>query len=105
MKFAFVRDHAATWPVQVMCRVVGVTPAGYYAWRNRPPSSRAAARTTLVGHIQGVFAEMKGRYGSPRLYRELVARGIRCCGNTVATVMAALGLRACRRRQIGRAHV
>ena len=97
MKFAFVRDHAAGWPVQVLCRILGVAPAGYYAWRHRPPSARAEARASPAGHVRAVFAEVKGRYGSPRRYRELVARGVRCTGNTVARVMAALGLRACRR--------
>ena len=99
MRFAFVRDHAATWPVRVMCRALGVTPAGFYAWRNRPPSTRVRKRASLADHVRSVFAEMKGRYGSPRVYRELLARGVRCTVNTVAAVMAALGLRACRRRR------
>lgn len=38
MKFAFVHEHRDTWPVSVLCRVLGVTPAGYYAHRKRPPS-------------------------------------------------------------------
>ena len=97
MRFAFVRDHATTWPVRVMCRVLGVTAAGYYAWRDRPLGARATTRASLADPIRTVFAEVKGRYGSPRVYRELVARGIRCTLNTVARVMRALGLAACRR--------
>ena len=97
MKFAFVRDHATTWPVRAMCRVLGVTPAGYYARRDRPPGTRTTARASLVDQIRAVFAEVKGRYGSPRVYRELVARGIRCTVNTVARAMRALELAACRR--------
>ena len=97
VRFAFVRDHATTWPVRVMCRVLGVTAAGYYAWRDRPRGARATTRASLADPIRTVFAEVKGRYGSPRVYRELVARGIRCTLNTVARVMRALGLAACRR--------
>lgn len=100
MKFAFAHDHRDTWPVSVMCRVLGVTPAGYYARRNRPPSARAVRRETLVDAVRTTFAECRQVYGSPRLTRALHARGVRCGENTVAKLLKTLGLTAVRRRRM-----
>ena len=100
MKFAFIHDHRDTWPVATMCRVSGVTPAGYYARRKRPPSARAERRAELADAVRATFAETRRVYGSPRLSRALHARGVRCCQNTVAKVMRAEGLSAVRRRRV-----
>jgi len=97
VRFRFVDDSKGTWPVQALCRNLGVTPAGYYAWRGRPTSARAEAAATLAAEAKAAFAEVKGRYGSPRLHRALLARGVRCCVNSVAGAMRELGLAACRR--------
>ena len=99
MRFAFVRESEGTWPVAALCRNLGVTPAGYYAWRGRPPSERAKAEAALAAEAGAAFAEAEGRYGSPRLHRALRARGVACCVNTVAKAMRALGLAACRPRR------
>ena len=99
MKFALIDEARATYPVQALCRNLGVTPAGYYAWRGRPHSTRAAASATLTAEAKAAFAEAKGRYGSPRLHRALLARGVTCCVNSVAKAMKSLGLAACRRRR------
>ncbi len=99
MRFAFVSESRDTWPVQALCRNLGVTPAGYYAWRGRPASARAAAQASLAAEARAAFADAKGRYGSPRLHRSLLARGVACCVNTVAKLMRSLGLAACRPRR------
>lgn len=94
MKFAFVSDHRTTWPVAVLCRVLGITPAGYYAHRNRPPSPRTQRREALAAEVRAAFTSGREVFGSPRVTRTLQARGLRCCENTVARVMRR---RACRR--------
>ena len=99
MRFRFIDGAKADWPVQALCRNLGVTAAGYYAWRDRPLSARAEAAASLAGEAKAAFTEAKGRYGSPRLHRALLARGVECCVNAVAGVMKSLGLAACRRRR------
>jgi transposase InsO family protein len=80
--------------VRLLCRVLGVSPGGFYAWRARSPSARQQRRDALVVQIKAVHQEMKARYGSPRLHAELVARGETCCVNTVAKLMRAHGIAA-----------
>jgi transposase InsO family protein len=87
MTFRFIEEHKEQWPVRLLCDTLAVSPAGYYAWRQRPPSVRQQRHDTLVIEIRAIHAEVKARYGSPRLHAELVARGHDCCVNTVAKLM------------------
>lgn len=98
MKFAFVRDHQAQFPVEVLCEVLGVSRSGYYAWRDRPASSRARHRDRLVAEIRRAHGDSRATYGSPRVYQALKARGVPCSENTVAKLMKAEGVRAKARR-------
>jgi hypothetical protein len=58
-----------------MCRVLGVSPSGYYAWRPRPRAPRARADGALTAQIQVVHRESRGTYGAPRIYADLAAQG------------------------------
>jgi putative transposase len=71
-----------------------VSASGYYAWAARPDSPTQQRRPELVGAIEEVHAEVRGRYGSPRMAAELNARGHECSQNTVAKLMKAHGIRA-----------
>lgn len=100
MRFAFIKDHRATWPVAVQCRVLSVSRAGFYAWLDRPESPRAAARRELTDAIRVAHAECREVYGSPRITAELAARGgPTACQNTVARAMREAGIAARRRRR------
>jgi putative transposase len=99
MRYDFVEANRAKWPVRLMCRVLRVSPGGYYDWRGRPQSSGAARRDALVVAIKAVHSEVKARYGSPRIHAELVARGTPCCVNTVAKLMRGEGIAARTRRK------
>jgi len=57
-----------------MCRVLGVAPSGYYAWRAYPLSDRARRDQALMPHVRATFTASKGRYGSPRVHAELHAQ-------------------------------
>ncbi len=94
MIFSFIEQHWDAWPVTVLCDTLGVSTAGFYAWRSRPASDQQRRRDALLVEIAAAHAETKGRYGSPRVHAELAARGIDCCVNTVARLMHDNGIRA-----------
>lgn len=80
-------------PVALMCRVYGVTRAGYYAWRSRGPSSRAQQNESLAGQIRQVHQASRGTYGSPRVYQRLRELGVSVGENRVARLMSRLGIK------------
>jgi putative transposase len=94
MRFRFVEDHRAVYPVKVMCRVLEVSRAGYYAWRGRPESARAAANRDLVADIRRVHRDVRGRYGSPRIHAELKAQGRKIGRGRIERLMHHHGIRA-----------
>jgi transposase InsO family protein len=99
VRFAFVHDHRAEYPVDLMCQVLGVSRSGYYAWTCRAPGPAAARRERLVEQIREAHGEARSVYGSPRVHRELKARGVACCENTVAKLMRGHGIRSKARRR------
>ena len=92
MKFAFIHDHLAAYPVQAACRVLAVSRAGYYAWRDRPQSPRQTRRQVLSARIAVVHQAHRCVYGSPRISRVLKAAGEQVCENTVAACMRDSGI-------------
>jgi transposase InsO family protein len=94
MTFRFIDQHKEQWPVRLLCKALGVSAAGYYAWRQRPRSNQAQRRDTLLVEVRAIHAEFKARYGSPRVHAELLARGQACCVNTVAKLMRDNGIAA-----------
>jgi transposase InsO family protein len=77
-----------------MCPALEVSESGYYAWQARTPSRAEQRREATVAAIEVIHAEVKGRYGSPRMTAELNDRGYPCSENTVANLMKAHGIRA-----------
>jgi len=75
-----------------MCDALEVSASGYYAWANRTPSPTERRHEKLVAAIRVIHAEVKGRYGSPRMTVELNARGHDCSENTVAKIMQKHGI-------------
>lgn len=91
--------HRAQYPVRVMCRVLGVSPSGYYAWRKRRPSPRALENAELMERIRAVHERSDGTYGAPRVQPELQAQGIDVSVNRVARLMREAGLQGVSRRR------
>ena len=94
MTYRFIDEHKRQWPVRLLCEALEVSPAGYYAWRQRPRSDRQRRRDALLVEVRAIHAEVKARYGSPRIHAELLARGHDCCVNTVAGLMRQAGIAA-----------
>jgi len=92
--FGFIDAHQKEWPVTVMCTILQVSTAGYYAWRDRPVSAGQQRRERLIAEIRVIHDTVKARYGSPRIHAELVAQGSSCCVNTVAKLMQTQGIAA-----------
>ena len=86
-------------PQATGCRALGVSPAWFYKWRHGDPSPQHARREQLKTAIRRLFAKHRGTYGSPRIAADLREEGWRVSENTVAAVMAELGLQAPRRRR------
>ncbi len=99
MRFSFIHGHRGEFPIWLMCDVLQVSPSGYYAWRRRSQSAARRRWESLCDAIREVFESFREIYGSPRVHRELLARGIQCCVNTVAKIMQQLGLRSKVKRQ------
>ena len=94
MRFRFIEDRRADYPVTILCDVLGVSPAGYYAWRSRPESQRSAANREIVDDIKQVHRDTSGRYGSPRIHAELKAQGRRVSRGRIERLMRHHGIRA-----------
>jgi len=98
MKFQFIEDHRDEFEITVMCRVLGVSRSGYYAWRKRPVSPRKMANDKLLGQIKEVYQKSRQTYGSPRIHAELVGQGTKCGRNRVARLMRLHNIRAKQKR-------
>jgi len=82
-----------------MCRVLGVSPSGFYGWRGRPPAVRAQADAGLIEQIRAIHERSRGTYGVPRVHAELAAAGIHVGRKRVARLMRAAGLEGVSRRR------
>jgi len=94
MRFRFIEDRRADYPVRILCDVLEVSPAGYYAWRARQESRRSTANRQLVNDIKRVYRDAYGRYGSPRIHIELKAQGRGVSRGRIERLMRHHGIRA-----------
>jgi putative transposase len=84
--------------VATMCRVLGVSASGYYAWQVRPPSARTQADAALTEQIRAIHTRSRGTYGAPRIQAELAAQGTPVGRKRVARLLQAAGLAGVSRR-------
>ena len=94
-----MKANRATFPVAAMCRVLGLSPSGYYGWLRRPPSARARLDAVLKGRIVALSIESRETYGCPRIHAALLAEGYRVSRKRVARLMRKLGIEGVTRRR------
>ena len=76
--FRLIEAERASYSVPLLCRILGVSRSGYYAWRNRQPSERAQFDAMLSEKIEMIHRNSRATYGAPRVHAELRSIGI-CC--------------------------
>jgi putative transposase len=95
--FSLIDAERASYPVAMLCRMLGVSKSGYYAWRDRPPSRRTRRDALLTEKIREIHSRSRETYGYPRVHAELRSLGIGCGRRRVARLTKAAGLRGCMR--------
>ena len=102
MKYAWIAKHKTQWPVTLTCEVLEVSASGYFEhWRrkdtttpSKPGVSKRINDEALLVHINAIHAEVKQEYGWPKMWRELVARGIWVGKERVRKLMQRHGIKA-----------
>ena len=91
MKYAFIQRNKLVWPISVQCRVLLVSVSGYHEHLTRRldiSQRRHLSDEALLVHISAVYAENRGAYGWPRIWRQLRAQGIRVGKQRVQLTLA-----------------
>jgi transposase InsO family protein len=102
VKYAFIGKNKTHWPISLQCEVLGVSPSGYHAHFSRratPSQRKHVGNDALLVHLKAIHAEVKGEYGWPRMWKELLARGIRVSKERVRKLMHQHGIKARAKRK------
>jgi len=99
VKFHFIAAYRPEFRVRSLCRVLGVSPSGFYAWVRRPAPRQAERNAALLVHIQAAHAASRRTYGAPRIHQELRAHGIAAGRHRIARLMRREGIVACTERR------
>jgi putative transposase len=92
--YEFIKSHRDQYPVEAMCRILGVAPSGYYDWLKQPVSNRGQEDARLLRLIRASFVASQGIYGAPRVFLDLREAGETCSKHRVARLMRVNNLRA-----------
>jgi transposase InsO family protein len=102
VKYAWIAKHKTQWPVTLACDVLEVSASGYFEhWRrkdhpkpSKPGANKRISDEALLVHIKAIHAEVKQEYGWPKMWKELLARGIRVGKERVRKLMKQHGIKA-----------
>lgn len=94
-----MRAHQAKWPIATQCRVLEVSPSGYYAWLKRPPSQRKQADMLLGDRIEALYLQSRSTYGRPRIQSDLRDEGLFVSDKRVARLMRERNIQGASRRK------
>jgi putative transposase len=106
VKYAWIDRNRRHWPLSVLCEQLGVSASGYHQHTlrssdkdDKKPVRRGISNDALLAHIKAIHAQVKGEYGWPRIWKELLARGIRVGKERVRKLMAQHGIKARTKRK------
>jgi putative transposase len=102
MRFRLVDQAKKEFPVHRLCKVLGVSQSGYFAWKDRPASWRQRQDVILLAHVRSAFSLSNETYGSPRMTRELQDAGFAIGRRRTARLMRENGLQAREKRRFKR---
>jgi putative transposase len=91
--------NQADFPVRTMCRVLGISASGFYAWRERRPSQRSIANAVMTERIRQIHKDSYESYGMPRVRAELIEQGVSISRQRVARLMRVADIRGISRRR------
>jgi putative transposase len=94
-----VRQQVHQFPITLLCRVLGISRSGFYAWHRRAPSTRSTQDQVLCGRIEEIHVASHGTYGAPRIHAEMAEGGMRVGRKRVARIMREKGIRGVSRRK------
>jgi transposase InsO family protein len=102
VKYAWIARHKKHWPVSLACDVLGVSTSGFFENMRRqgidqpskPGANKRISNEALLAHIRAIHVEVKQEYGWPKMWKELVARGIRVGKERVRRMMQEHGIKA-----------
>ena len=102
MRYAWIANNKKHWPVSLACDMLGVSTSGFFENERRkgadktskPGTNKRISNEALLAHIRAIHAEVKQEYGWPKMWKELVARGIRVGKERVRRMMHNNGIKA-----------
>jgi transposase InsO family protein len=96
VSYQIIAELRGMCAVETMCRALGVSVSGFYAWFQRQPSAHQQQDAELLSHIQAIHEGSRGLYGSPRVHALLQQQGIVCSRKRVARLMRQAGIHSLR---------
>ena len=99
MKFAFIAKHREIWLAEWLCRALGVSRGGFYAWLTRPPSARTRSDEELSAKVRSSFLASDRTYGARRVWHDMLADGVSCGLHRIERLMRQQALKARPRRR------
>ncbi len=94
--------NQAMFPISAMCKTLGVSRSGFYAWRGRSPSARSIADAALTARVKAIHTASRGTYGAPRIHAELDDEGVQVGRKRVERLMKAVGIAGVSSRRAAR---
>jgi len=102
MRFELIDAAKKEFPIQRLCKVLDVSPSGYFAWKGRPACRRQRDDMVLLAHVRSAFTRSNETYGSPRMVHELRDNGLSIGRRRVARLMRENEMKARQKRRFKR---